>query len=41
MWGMAFGMAAFTLTLRQVYWYAIAGAGFAVYAVQAARRSAR
>ncbi|MGA3096253.1 MAG: hypothetical protein ABSF25_07355 [Bryobacteraceae bacterium] len=39
--GMAFGMAAFTLTLRLVYWYVIAGAGFAVYAVQAVRRSAR
>jgi hypothetical protein len=41
MWGIAFGMAAFTLTLRQAYWYVIAGAGFAVYAVQAVRRSAR
>jgi protein-S-isoprenylcysteine O-methyltransferase Ste14 len=41
MWGIAFGMAAFTVTLRQAYWYVIAGAGFAVYAVQAARRSAR
>jgi protein-S-isoprenylcysteine O-methyltransferase Ste14 len=41
MWGIAFGMAAFTVTLRQAYWYIIAGAGFAVYAVQAVRRSAR
>ena len=41
MWGMAFGMAAFTVTLQLVYWYVIAGAGFAVYAVQAVRRRAR
>ena len=34
-------MAAFTLTLRQAYWYVIAGAGFAVYAVQAVRRRVR
>jgi hypothetical protein len=39
--GMALGMAAFTLTLRQVTWYVIAGAGFAVYAVQAVRRRTR
>ena len=41
MWGLAFGMAAFTVTLRQAYWYVIAGFGFAVYAIQAVRRSAR
>jgi protein-S-isoprenylcysteine O-methyltransferase Ste14 len=41
MWGMALGMAAFTLTLRQVTWYVIAGAGFVVYAVQAVRRRTR
>ncbi len=41
MWGMAFGMAAFTLTLRLVYWSVIAGAGFAVYAVEAVRQKAR
>jgi protein-S-isoprenylcysteine O-methyltransferase Ste14 len=41
MWGVAFGMVAFTLTLRLVYWITIAGAGFAVYAVQAVRRKAR
>jgi protein-S-isoprenylcysteine O-methyltransferase Ste14 len=41
MWGIAFGMAAFTLTLRQAYWYVIAGTGFAVYALQAVRRRAR
>ncbi|MGA3099163.1 MAG: hypothetical protein ABSF25_22125 [Bryobacteraceae bacterium] len=40
MWGMAFGMTAFTLTLRLVYWSAIAGAGFAVHAVQAVRQKA-
>jgi protein-S-isoprenylcysteine O-methyltransferase Ste14 len=41
MWGMALGMAAFTLTLRQAYWYVIAGAGFAAYAVQAVMRRVR
>jgi protein-S-isoprenylcysteine O-methyltransferase Ste14 len=41
MWGLAFGMAAFTLTLRLVYWNVVAGAGFAVYAIQALRRRAR
>ena len=41
MWGLALGMAAFTVTLRLVYWYSLAGAGFAVYAVQALRRRAR
>ena len=41
MLGIAFGMAAFTVTLRQAYWYVIAGAGFAVYAVQAVRRRVR
>jgi hypothetical protein len=38
---MALGMAAFTLTLRQAYWYVIAGAGFAAYAVQAVMRRVR
>lgn len=41
MWGMAFGMVAFTATLRLTYWFVIAGAGFAVYAVQAVRRRKR
>jgi protein-S-isoprenylcysteine O-methyltransferase Ste14 len=41
MWGLALGMAAFTITLKLAYWYAVAGAGFAVYAVQALRRRAR
>ncbi len=41
MWGIAFGMAAFTVTLRQAYWYVIAGAGFAVYAGQTVRRRVR
>ena len=41
MWGLALGMAAFTITLRMAYWYAVAGAGFAVYAVQSLRRRAR
>ena len=41
MWGMAFAMAAFTCTLRLTYWFAIAGAGFAIYAVQAVRRATR
>jgi protein-S-isoprenylcysteine O-methyltransferase Ste14 len=40
MWGMALGIAAFTVTLRIVYWAVPAGAGFAVYAVQAVRRRA-
>jgi hypothetical protein len=41
MWGMAVGMAAFTISLRLSYWYVIAGVGFAVNAVQAVRRRVR
>ncbi len=40
-WGLALGMAAFTVTLRLAYWYAIMGAGFTVYAFQAFSRRAR